>query len=268
MLYADEQIELLKRKSLKAESKVDGLQKINFYLDDFTPSFSKTYYFTFTTEGGKVYVDYDKRGVDSVKLTVGNVRCISGGSFFLKKGTYEVKAEIEFSSSQSAILFYVYGKVKYYHNSFVKCVNGQDQSYISYLNDSVLKLYRYDGALTIVDSVPFVEKSDITLGDGLYVCYLQEGQVSLKCYFSGGDSLVVPISSSCVDVLCDYAEKIRIYILKNGVLHVLEGDENLNFTDVATPIKAKKLFAVKREKIVYEDYSGRVRFCRSCFPTE
>lgn len=202
-------------------------------------------------DGGLVKIEAESQA----ELFLNGVPVIQGEYFYLNEGEYLLKGQT-LSDEGTIIKIVVTGNVKEASRAKTKGVNFNDASYILFERDNEFDLYKYyDEVFSLLKSEKG-EKADIVKGDGLYYALLKEGGVTLQKF--SDENFITVGEFECEDFLCDYSQKLTLYIVKKGILYVYEQGEE-GFTECKTSIKTDKLYAVRGEKIVYRDLQGKVR---------
>lgn len=202
-------------------------------------------------DGGLVKIEAESQA----ELFLNGVPVIQGEYFYLNEGEYLLKGQT-LSDEGTIIKIVVTGNVKEASRAKTKGVNFNDASYILFERDNEFDLYKYyDEVFSLLKSEKG-EKADIVKGDGLYYALLKEGGVTLQKF--SDENFITVGEFECEDFLCDYSQKLTLYIVKKGYLHICEY-ENGEFNSKKTKIKTDKLYAIQGEKAVYRDTRGNIR---------
>ncbi len=205
---------------------------------------------SFYCGGGKIKVETAK-----IDLYINGVPTLSGEYFELEKGEHLLKGLTDLAVG-SVVKITFYGDVKNLTQTKVKGVNFDDESYLLSERKGEFNLYKYSsGEITRLISEQ-ASGGDICKGDALYLAFLKNGVIEAFKYSSSAFTSVGSVSGE--DFLCDYDQKLTLYVVKSGKLYLYTLEEE-GFSEQKTSLGADKLYAVKGEKIVYRDLRGDVR---------
>lgn len=246
-----ERLHLLKEQLEKKEKELKKLKTTAFY--ESVTAFSEGNFIQVKIycEGGMVKMDAD----DETELFLNGIPVVKGEYFYLNKGEYLLKGKTSLKEG-TVVKAVITGDVKETSRTKTKGVNFNDESFVLCERDNEFSLYKYgDEVFTLIKSESG-QKADLCKGDVLYYALLKEGMVTVQKY-SGGNFVQVG-ALKCDDFLCDYTQKLTLYIVKKGYLHICEY-ENGEFNSKKTKIKTDKLYAIQGEKAVYRDTRGNIR---------
>ena len=187
-----------------------------------------------------------------------------GEYFSLDEGKKTVKVTTNCQAG-TKLIFAVYGQVRYLDEMIIKSVNFTDASFIFPSCDGELKLYKYDGeSLVLIENLGESPSGDICKGDLLYICYVSGEEVKVKIYYQDLSCVELSTEIEGQDVKIDYQEKLRLYVVKKGVLSSYEY-ENGVFTKTSLKKNVSKIYAIKGSKAVFRDGDGKIRLCFNLF---
>ena len=263
-----ERIYYLNEKLSKQQANSNLSVYLNFYVTvsgEQTQS-EKNAYFSFFCNGGeekKTPVSESESGKE-IKIFINSVPVILGEYFSLDEGKKTVKVTTNCQAG-TKLIFAVYGQVRYLDEMIIKSVNFTDASFIFSSCDGELKLYKYDGeSLVLIENLGESPSGDICKGDLLYICYVSGEEVKVKIYYQDLSCVELSTEIEGQDVKIDYQEKLRLYVVKKGVLSSYEY-ENGVFTKTSLKKNVSKIYAIKGSKAVFRDGDGKIRLCFNLF---
>ena len=263
-----ERIYYLNEKLSKQQANSNLSVYLNFYVTvsgEQTQS-EKNAYFSFFCNGGKVKIApvSESESGKEIKIFIHSVPVILGEYFSLDEGKKTVKVTTNCQAG-TKLIFAVYGQVRYLDEMIIKSVNFTDASFIFSSCDGELKLYKYDGeSLVLIENLGESPSGDICKGDLLYICYVSGEEVKVKIYYQDLSCVELSTEIEGQDVKIDYQEKLRLYVVKKGVLSSYEY-ENGVFTKTSLKKNVSKIYAIKGSKAVFRDGDGKIRLCFNLF---
>ncbi len=263
-----ERIYYLNEKLSKQQANSNLSVYLNFYVTvsgEQTQS-EKNAYFSFFCNGGKVKIApvSEPESGKEIKIFINSVPVILGEYFSLDEGKKTVKVTTNCQAG-TKLIFAVYGQVRYLDEMIIKSVNFTDASFIFSSCDGELKLYKYDGeSLVLIENLGESPSGDICKGDLLYICYVSGEEVKVKIYYQDLSCVELSTEIEGQDVKIDYQEKLRLYVVKKGVLSSYEY-ENGVFTKTSLKKNVSKIYAIKGSKAVFRDGDGKIRLCFNLF---
>lgn len=263
-----ERIYYLNEKLSKQQANSNLSVYLNFYVTvsgEQTQS-EKNAYFSFFCNGGKVKIApvSESESGKEIKIFINSVPVILGEYFSLDEGKKTVKVTTNCQAG-TKLIFAVYGQVRYLDEMIIKSVNFTDASFIFSSCDGELKLYKYDGeSLVLIENLGESPSGDICKGDLLYICYVSGEEVKVKIYYQDLSCVELSTEIEGQDVKIDYQEKLRLYVVKKGVLSSYEY-ENGVFTKTSLKKNVSKIYAIKGSKAVFRDGDRKIRLCFNLF---
>ncbi len=251
--------ELLSQRVLGLEKINASRREITFYLNDYTESLDKKYYFCFEQLSNS-YLKIDTNfNAESIRLTIGDAELVCGESIFMEKGIYEVAVSTTLSNLQQSLLITISGEVAYYDGCETKVINADGYSVIAQFSAGLLLLYKYDTKVTLIEQLE--TKS--------YDLQLVNGEVFLYHLTDTGFERIVYLEDFSASVISEYSLEglSQIKCSKEGLYVVLSGnlysititEEGIEKTQLG--LKLKELLAVEDGKAVYRDYDGKIKLC-------
>lgn len=245
-----ERLKIIDDKLILNEKKVIESEKTDFYESVEEGEEGNFVAASFYCGGGRVKIESE-----NVDLYINGVPVVLGEYFELEKGEYLLKGLTDLEVG-SVVKIVFYGDVKNLTQTKVKGVNFDDESYLLSERKGEFNLYKYSsGEITRLASEQ-ASGGDICKGDALYLAFLKNGVIEAFKYSSSVFSSLGSVSGE--DFLCDYDQKLTLYVVKSGKLYLYTLEKD-GFSEQKTLLKADKLYAVKGEKIVYRDLRGDVR---------
>lgn len=225
----------------------------------------KSAYFSFFCKGGKVKITpvSESGSQKDIKIFINSVPVVLDEYFYLTEGKKTVKVTTNVQSD-AKLVFAVYGEVDYLDEMTVKSVNFADASFIFSCCDGEIKLCKYDGNLSLVENLGESPSGDICKGDLLYLSYISGEEVKVKIYYQDLSCVELSTEIEGQDVKTDYQEKLRLYVVKKGILSCYEY-ENGVFSKTSLKKKVSKIYAIKGSKAVFRDGDGKIRLCYNLF---
>ena len=263
-----ERIYYLNEKVSEQQSKSNLSVFLNFYVTvsgEQTQS-EKNAYFSFFCKGGKVKIVpvSELESGKEIKIFINSVPVILSEYFYLDEGKKTVKVTTNCQVG-TKLVFAVYGEADYLDEMNIKSVNFTDASFLFSSCDGELKLYKYDGeSLSLVENLGESPSGDICKGDFLYLCYVSGEDIKVKIYYQDLSCVELSTEIEGQDVKIDYQEKLRLYVVKKGVLSSYEY-ENGVFTKTSLKKNVSKIYAIKGSKAVFRDGEGKIRLCFNLF---
>lgn len=263
-----ERIYYLNEKVSEQQTKSNLSSFLNFYVtvSGEQTQEEKNAYFSFFCKGGKVkIVPVSESESDKyIKIFINSVPVILNEFFYLEEGKKTIKVTTNRQAGEK-LVFALYGEVSYLDEMTIKSVNFTDSSFIFSCCDGELKLYKYNGEnLSLVENLGESPSGDICKGDLLYLSYVSGEEVKVKIYYQDLSCVELSTEIEAQDVKLDYQEKLRLYVVKKGILNCYEY-ENGVFSKTSLKKNVSKIYAIKGSKAVFRDGDGKIRLCFNLF---